>query len=101
MMTLQVIRQLAVHDSFHDFGDDGEQGNRVVSIWLRAARFFVDGYDVGNLPLGRVHPCREHSEKRQVRGAATSVAHSFSALSDISLGPVALPVLSFFKQRLT
>ena len=95
MMTLQVIRQLAVYDTFHDFGDDGEQGNRVVVIWLAAARFFVDGYDVGNLPLGRLHPCREHSEKRQVRGAASSDAHSFSALADISLGPVALPVLTF------
>ena len=39
MMTLQVIRHLAVYHTFHDFGDNAEQGNTVVVIWLKAARF--------------------------------------------------------------
>ena len=32
MMTLQVIRELAVCDTFDDFGDDGERGNRAVIL---------------------------------------------------------------------
>ena len=46
-------------------------------------------------------PCRKHSEKRRLRGTASSAAHSFRTLADIPSGLVALPVLSFFKQRQT